>query len=275
MGEVYLAEHVASRRRVALKTLSSQGAMDRYQRDSFQREIENTRALRHPNIVAMYEWGFSGDSGFLAMEYCDQGSAMDLLNKAGVPLSVLEALKIVRQVLQGLEYAHHAPIPFVKLRDGGYGPGQGLVHRDLKPANIFLVGATNSYTAKVGDFGLSKAFALAGLSGQTRTGIVAGSPWFMPRQQIENYKGAKPEVDVWAVAASLYFLLTRCPPRDFSPGGDPWQTVLDSNPVPIRTRNPSLPAGLSEVIDWALIDRPAIVCKSAAELARALQSVTA
>ena len=78
------------------------------------------------------------------------------------------------------------------------------------------------FVAKVGDYGLSKAFDLAGLSGQTCTGAVAGTPAFLPRQQVINFKYARPEVDVWAAAAFLYYLLTVRPPREFPPGMDPW-----------------------------------------------------
>jgi serine/threonine protein kinase len=67
--------------------------------------------------------------------------------------------------------------------------------------------------AKIGDYGLAKAFDAAGLGGQTRTGKAAGTPVFMPRQQVVNFKYAKPEVDVWA-AASFYFLVTGSFPAD-------------------------------------------------------------
>jgi serine/threonine-protein kinase len=80
-------------------------------------------------------------------------------------------------------------------------------------------------------------------------------------------------VDVWATAATFYYLLTGWPPRDFPRGKDCWQVVLQSDAVPIRRRNPSVPAGLAAVIDQALIDQPAIGFRSAAELKRALEKV--
>jgi serine/threonine-protein kinase len=124
--------------------------------------------------------------------------------------------------------------------------------------------------AKISDYGLGKAFDTAGLSGHTRTGATAGKPWFMPRQQVINFKYAGAEVDVWAAAACLYNMLTGATPRDFPSGKDVWQAVLELEPVPIRRRDSSIPLRLAEVIDKALIDRPAILFKTAAELKKAL-----
>jgi serine/threonine-protein kinase len=119
---------------------------------------------------------------------------------------------------------------------------------------------------------LAKAFDLAGLSGQTRTGSAAGKPYFLPRQQVINFKYAKPEVDVWAAAASFYFMITGQPPRNFPEGKDPWQVVLQTPAVPIRQRDSGILKRLAKVIDLALIDRPAIPFQSAAECKRALES---
>jgi eukaryotic-like serine/threonine-protein kinase len=156
-----------------------------------------------------------------------------------------------------LHYAHNA-----------LGPGRGLVHRDLKPANLLLSGSGRAGVVKVGDYGLAKAFDDAGL---TRTGETAGSPHYMTREQVSNFKYAKPEVDVWAMAASLYAMLTGVPPRVFAKGRDPWLVVLEAPPVPIRRREPSVPQDLAEVIDWALVEVPEITFKTAAEFKDALE----
>jgi serine/threonine-protein kinase len=100
---------------------------------------------------------------------------------------------------------------------------------------------------------------------------MAGTPRFMPRQQVVNFKYARPEVDVWAAAATLYHLLTGACPRDFPPGADPWAVVLQTGAVPIRRRRQGLPGRLAEVIDQALIDRPTIGFATAAELRRAIE----
>ena len=102
---------------------------------------------------------------------------------------------------------------------------------------------------------------------------MAGSPVVTPRQQVINFKYAKPDVDVWAMAASLYNLLTGEYPRDFPENKDPWRVVLESQAVPIRQRLPAVPAELANVIDRALIDNPEIIYKSARDFKEALLAV--
>lgn len=273
MGAVYLARHARTGNQVALKVMLPQVATDEHAKEMFLREVENTKALKHRHVVEMLDWGFSNGTFFFTIEYCEGGSVEKLMEKRGGKLPIDEAGKIILQALDGLEYAHNAEMPYVKLADGRIGRGRGMVHRDLKPANIFLSDSGSSRIAKVGDYGLAKAFDTAGLSGQTRTGTVAGTPSFIPRQQVVNFKYAKPEVDVWGMAASLYNMLTGCVPRDFPRGKDKWQVVLQTDPVPTRKRDASIPKRLAEVIDLALVDNPSLHFKTAAEFKRALEHV--
>jgi eukaryotic-like serine/threonine-protein kinase len=93
----------------------------------------------------------------------------------------------------------------------------------------------------------------------------------MPRPQLINYRFAKSEIDVRACAASLYWMLTVLPPRDFPRGKDPITIVLHEKPVPIHDRNITVPTALAAAIDQALIDEPRIAITSAAELSQALE----
>jgi len=272
-GEVYLAKNEQTGEEVALKIMLPQVAASPRAVEMFQREIENTRVLNHPNIVKLKDAGFADGNFFFTLEYCNGGNVCDLMQQLGRTLSIDEALTITRQVLDGLIYAHQAEIPAVKLAGGGFGKGRGLVHRDIKPPNIFLVHEGGKIQAKIGDYGLSKAFDLAGLSGFTMSGDKAGSPAFMPRQQVIDFKYADPAVDVWAVAACLYFMLTGFIPRDLS-GQDPFLAVLKNNPVPIRDRASWIPESLAKIIDRALLDQPELYYKTAAEFKGAIEKAT-
>jgi hypothetical protein len=270
MGAVYLARHEKTGAQVALKVMLPQAAADKKMERRFMREVDVTKALKHPNIVNLMDLGCSNGTFFFAMEFCDGGSVDRLMAQRGGKLPLDEAAKIIFQALEGLAYAHAATVVITQ-EDGKGKKENGVVHRDLKPANIFLAGSRTGLAAKVADFGLARAFRAAGLSGLTITGTTAGSPWFMPRQQVTNFRYAQPEVDVWAMAACLYNLLTGQHPRDFPRGKDPWLVVLKDSPVPIRNRLPSVPKKLAEVIDQALIDQPAIVFKKAVDFKRALE----
>jgi pSer/pThr/pTyr-binding forkhead associated (FHA) protein len=233
---------------LALKVMLPRVAAGEPARRRFLREVELTGSLRHPNIARLHAYGSAHDVFFFTMEYCSDGS-IDRFKAGALPLE--DAVGHILQALDGLDHAHR----------------QGVVHRDLSPQNILLHGGA----AKLCDFGLAKAFDQAGLSGLTRTGSAAGKPRFMPRQQVVNFKNAKPEVDVWSMAASLYWLLTGFSPRDFSVLKDPWQVVLQDPAVPVRDRAPGVPKALAEVVDQALQERPAIGFSTAAEFRDALR----
>ncbi len=273
MGVVYQARHRPSSALVALKVMLPQVATDEGARERFLREAQNTMALNHPHVVRLHHAGWSSGSFCLTLEYCDGGTVSQLVKQRGGALAVEEALPIILQALDGLDYAHRADIPYVKQADGSFGPGRGLVHRDLKPSNLLLVGSGTARVARISDYGLAKAFDAAGLSGYTRTGTIGGTPLFMPRQQLINFKYAKPEVDVWSMAATLYYMLTGVPPRTFPKDKDWCEVLLETDAVPIRARNPALPMRLAEVIDRALIESPTIHFQTAADFKRALESV--
>ena len=283
MGEVHLAKQEKTGQQVALKVMLPEGNVNPRARDVFLREVDITAAMSHKNIVKLFDSGCSDGTFFFTLDYCDGGNVEELMLKRGGKLSIDEACQITLQALDGLKYAHNVEL-HVKLRDGSFKDVHGIVHRDIKPANIFLCGSGKSAVAKIADFGLGKAFDTAGLSGQTRTGAKAGTPCFTPRQQVVTFKYSKPEVDVWAMAASLYHMLCgieKSPklhgpgifPRNFPPGSDPWRVVLSTNAVSIsiRRRNPSIPKKLADVIDAALVDSPDISFKTAAEFKKVLE----
>ncbi len=270
MGAVYLARHQRSGEAAAIKLMLPRVAADEGTVALFQREIRNTMSLNHRHVVRLLDHGFARGAFFMVLEYCDGGNVEDLRVQRGGVLPMDEAVEIALQALEGLAYCHAAEIPFVKQKGGGYAPGKGMVHRDVKPANLFLTGWGSGRVVKVGDFGLAKAFAESGLSGGTRTGDVGGTYEFMCRKQVAFYKDAGPEVDVWSLAATLYYLLTGYTPRDFG-DGDKCLAVLEVDPTPIRKRRSDLPQRLAEVIDLALKEEPALAFQTAVAFKKALE----
>lgn len=256
MGAVYLARRKDDGAHIALKVLLAKVAVEDYARKAFLREIDITGSLRHPNVVELFDRGSAENAFYFAMEYCPGGSVMDLMEERGAPLPPAEAASIMLQALEGLSYAHE----------------REFVHRDLKPHNILLT-AKRDGLAKLSDFGLAKNFQKAGFSGMTVTGTVGGTLAFMPREQLTNFKRVKPVGDVWSMAATFYYMLTRFTPRDLSPGQNPVDAVMRGEIVPIRRRDPGVPVGIAEVIDRALAKEPADRFPTAAELREALAEV--
>jgi hypothetical protein len=256
MGAVYLARRKKDGASVAVKVMLSKVAVGERARDVFQREIEVTRSLRHPNCVELLDHGSAGSAFYFVMEFCPGGSLDGLMGRRRGPLSLKEAGPIILQALEGLSFAHE----------------RGFVHRDLKPQNILLT-AKDGGAAKVSDFGLAKSFQKAGFSGMTATGGTAGTYPFMAREQLINYKFVKPVSDVWSMGATLYFMLTEQYARDFLQGKDPVEVILGGGVVPIRKRDPSIPEKVAEVIDKAVADKPNDRYQTAAEFRQALAKV--
>ena len=265
MGEVWLVEEEKTGKQMALKVMLPKVSVDEGSRMMFLREAGIGEQLVHENIVRHYKVGKTeGDIYFILMEFCPGGSLDQLMYEMDGVFNIDSATDIILQVLKGLDYAHKANIK-VGFSDGSVQTVNGIVHRDLKPGNIFVAGTPQRPIAKVADFGLAKAFEISGQYGLTRTGAKAGTPYFMPKQQAKDFKYSKTDVDVWAAAATYYYMLTGCPPKEFD-GRDVFLDVLQNSAVPIRKRNSHIPAKLAEVIDYALREEPDIGVKTAAQL---------
>jgi serine/threonine protein kinase len=253
MGAVYLARRREGGPPVALKVMLPKMIVDEAAQEIFIREIEVTRALRHPNVVGLLDFGRHEGRFYFALEYCPGGSAEALRQRLGGRVPLPTTLRIAVDALEGLAAAHEA----------------GFVHRDLKPDNVLL---GEDGAARLADFGLAKSFQQAGLSGLTATGAVGGTFPFMAREQLTSYREARPTTDVWSMAATLYFLLTGEHARDFG-DRDPIAAILRGGIVPLRQRDASLPEDFAAVIDRALDDEPARRFPTAREFGDALKRV--
>ncbi|MDR3134868.1 MAG: serine/threonine protein kinase, partial [Deltaproteobacteria bacterium] len=266
---VFLAERKDNSALMALKVMSPAISENDWARKSFLREVAIGRALKHQNVTKLYSFGYYGGAYFYLMEYCKGGNSEETRLVAGGALSPEVALGIMLPVLDGLSYIHNIKLAALKANSNLSPESRGLVHRDLKPTNIFL-GGPDGTVPKIADIGVGKLYKNSDTFSNTRTGSVAGSPATMPRQQVINFKGAGPEVDIWAAAASLYKLLTGEYPRDFPESEDPWKVVLNRQPVPILRRGHFIPSHLALAIDEALVDNPAIKHQTALDLKKCL-----
>ncbi len=274
MGEVWKVRDEDTGKTYALKTMLPAVKADESAVKLFLREAGIGQCLKHKNVVATYQAGCENDTFYILMDLCEGGSVDSLMEKKGGKLSIELATWIMLQVLSGLDYVHNMDVA-VEIQKGLFRgtketQAKGVIHRDFKPGNIFLSDAGDKPTAMVADFGMAKAFDVAGLSRITKTGTVMGTPVFMPRQQAINFKYAKPEVDVWAAAASYYNMLTGAFPKNFRPGKNVWQIIVTEPAVPIRDRNSAIPQSVASVIDKALREQPEIGYKTAADLRRDL-----
>jgi predicted Ser/Thr protein kinase len=235
-GAVYLATAKPGGDPVAVKLMLSRANAEPRAIEQFKREMQVISGLQHANIVRFLDSGSDQGTFFFVMEYCDGGSLADVAKARGGTIPLDELMPWALQSLEGLAAAH----------------SKGFVHRDIKPHNILL----HRNRAKISDFGLAKNFQKAGLSGMSMTGNYAGTPVFMPPEQITNFKYVKPVSDVWSFAASLYQLLTGKFPYQFDPKRDPIDVILNESPVLIRERMPGLEKKIATVIDKALLRNP-------------------
>ncbi len=188
MGEVYEAEHVLLKRKVAVKLLQHRIAADPEASARLQREARSTTGLAHPNVVDTIDFGFADGQAFLVMEWLD-GENLDARMARG-PLDIATVLDIAAQACAGLAAAHD----------------RGVIHRDLKPANLFLTrDHRGELLLKVLDFGIAK-LALHETK-LTATGVLIGTPNYMAPEQAEG-QPIDARTDIYALGVILYEMLT-------------------------------------------------------------------
>jgi eukaryotic-like serine/threonine-protein kinase len=250
-GNVYLGSNTKGKE-VAIKTMLSDVKSKSGQEEKFIREIDNIKSFKHRNIVGFIDHGTSDGNYYYVMEYCEAGSLNRSIECMGGKLPLVLARSIIFQVLDGLEYLHTVELS-ARTEEDGFVNVRGIVHRDLKPSNILLKVEKLKLVAKISDFGLSKSFEIAGQSGITSIdGSGLGSHRFLSRRQLRYYRDSKPEVDIWAAAACLYYMLTGSSPRNFPVNISAETIVMEQPAIAIQQRNPDVPDSIAEVIDRAL-----------------------
>ncbi len=201
MGTVYRAQHVVLGRALALKVLRADLAQDAELAARFLQEAQATAAIKHPNIVAIMDFGRLPDGRpYFVMELL-MGRTLAALISAGGALPPRTAASVARAIAEGLEAAHAA----------------GVVHRDLKPENVFLADGEGK-EVRIVDFG---AALIVGASRLTKQGVVFGTPFYMSPEQAAG-KHVDHRADIYALGIILYEMLTGRVPFE----GDTYMGVL-------------------------------------------------
>ena len=255
MSRVFLADEPRLGRRVVVKVLAPELAAG-LSVERFEREIRLAGSLQQANIVPVLVAGEVGGLPYYTMPYVD-GESLRARLAAG-PLSILDAVGILRDVARALAHAHR----------------QGIVHRDIKPDNVLL----SEGAAVVTDFGIAKALAAAKTGDSramvTQTGMSLGTPAYMAPEQAAGDLSADHRADLYAFGCMAYELLAGRPPFH---GLSPHRVLaahLTDRPRDVRELRPDVPPALAELVmrclEKEVADRP----QSASEVLQALEAAT-
>jgi serine/threonine protein kinase/tetratricopeptide (TPR) repeat protein len=276
MGVVYLARQLKPHRLVALKMILAGSHAAPEQLERFRLEAEVVARLQHPNIVQIHEVGEQEGLPFFSLEYVEGLSLPQLL--AGTPQPAREAARLVYTLARAVDYAHQ----------------RGVVHRDLKPANILLQetitrpsregdqeqgsqgeegvdrAPLSSLIPKIADFGLAKRLDIE--SGQTRSGDIMGTPSYMaPEQASGQIHAVGPPVDIYALGAALYEMLTGRPPFKAETPAETIRQVVTEEPVRPTRLQRKVPYDIETICLQCLQKEPARRYVTAAALADDLE----
>ncbi len=227
MGELYLAEDNELHRTTAIKFLSSQFMSDPESKSRFKREARAAAALKHPNIITIYEMGDYEDRFYIAMEYVDGRSLNELIKQED--LSIDAVFDIAIQICEGLSKAHNT----------------GIVHRDIKPANIMI---DKDGLVKILDFGIAK---IKDASQSTSADQILGTLAYMSPEQARGEKMDQ-RSDIFSLGVVLYELITRKHPFGNENSQAVFYLILNEEPEPLARYKKNVTAGLQRIIDKAL-----------------------
>ncbi|MDE3229056.1 MAG: serine/threonine protein kinase, partial [Chloroflexota bacterium] len=237
-------------RLVAVKVLREVYSNDPKFVTRFQREARAASALQHPNIVQVFDYGQSGDSYYIVMEYIDGMDLRRYLKQRGGTLPVERAVEIARSVAMGLGAAHR----------------RGIVHRDVKPQNIMV---NDDGLVKLTDFGIASMYKDADAERLTTTGMTLGTVQYYAPEQAQG-EIVRPAADVYALGIVMYEMLTGQTPFD---GDTPVAVAMkhiQEEPEPPSAINPRIPPQLERIIMRCLSKDPGARFRDGDELAATL-----
>lgn len=249
MGIIYKAQHLKLNRIVALKMMLTGSYSSEQELARFMREAESVAALRHPNIVQVYDIGEVNGHAFYTMEYVRGGSLSEKLGGQQQPAR--DSAKLLCELAKAVQEAHAC----------------GIVHRDLKPANVLL---TEAGVAKIADFGLARW--LDRDSGLTHTGARIGTPNYMaPEQMLGSSNALGPAVDIFALGAMLYEMLTGRTPFKGDNLSDTERRLATTEPTRPSRLNSKIPSDLETICLKCLEKEPRSRYATAGDLAADLE----
>ena len=249
--DVYRGRHKRLEKIVAVKILPSRMAEEPIFRQRFEREAQAVAALRHPNIVQMYDFGDSNGMYFMVMEYIDGMNLSQYMHKHGA-LSLVFVKTLVAELASAIDYAHK----------------QGLIHRDVKPSNIMLEQANDGHIRPVlTDFGIAKL--ITGRNNITNS-VMMGTLDYMPPEQIHDSGDVDERADVYALAVVTYEMLTGKLPFNGASVQAVITSHLQGDPADPRIYFPEMPDNTAETLLKALTRDPTERFKTAREFTNTL-----
>jgi serine/threonine-protein kinase len=248
MATVFLAEDLKHKRKVALKVLKPELAAV-LGAERFVVEITTTASLQHPHILALFDSGTADGFLFYVMPWIQGETLREKLNRE-TQLGVDEAVRIAREVLDALQYAHE----------------HGIVHRDIKPENILLHGGH----AMVADFGIALAVSAAAGGRMTETGLSLGTPHYMSPEQATAEKEITARSDVYSLGSVLYEMLTGQPPHTGASAQQIIMKIITEAAAPVTQLRKSVPPNVVAAVAKSLEKLPADRFESAKAFGDAL-----
>ncbi len=250
MATVFLAEDLKHKRRVAIKVPAPEIATSIVVK-RFLQEVAMVSQLSHPNILPLYDSGSADGILYCVMPYIEGKSLRERLEREK-QLPVIDAVRIAREVADGLSYAH-----------------QYLIHRDIKPENILL----STQHAVLADFGIASALEAAAAPKLTSPGLIVGTPVYMSPEQAAGEGSVDERSDLYSLGCVLYEMLAGEVPLLGPTSAATWALRVSESPPPLRQIRAHVPAFLESLITKALEPLPADRFQSASEFTEALEAV--
>jgi hypothetical protein len=259
MGQVFRARHSLIRRPTAVKVMQASGEEGLAAIQRFEREVQLSATLTHPNTITIYDFGHTPDNRFYyAMEYLEGLDIQNLVDRFG-PMTSARAVFILTQVCGALAEAHE----------------RRIVHRDIKPSNIYLTHRGGLYDfVKVLDFGLAKQISDPQAVSLTKTGIAVGTPRYISPEAIRGAENIDARSDIYCLGAVAYFMITGRPLFDSTSRAELLIDHLKATPTrPSQVSELPISPQLEDLVMKCLEKSPDDRVQTAGELEHALGEI--